>query len=192
MPEAPQALSDHPARDSLLTSELPQEHGSRLHVLFVPIYPGRVRTQHQGREQRGAPARQWVDDAQVPPGHAAESAGVPSNVQQELRDAEVASDSTGFRVVGDRSFILRDGTWTDTRYLEGMAVQQVLFASPRYFQLLEEHPDWGRCLALGSDVLIVAEGQAYHLGPQGDSQRVARQPLTLLEMIIAWMKKVVR
>jgi len=79
-----------------------------------------------------------------------------SVVQQELRDAEVAGDSTGFRVVGDRSFILRDGTWTDTRYLEGMAVQQVLFASPRYFQLLEEHPDWGRCLALGSDVLIVS------------------------------------
>ncbi len=65
------------------------------------------------------------------------------------------------RYVGSKTFVLRDGVWTDTTYdPERMVPVQVGFGSEAYFDLLTNHPEWGEYLALGERVLFVAEGMA--------------------------------
>jgi Ca-activated chloride channel family protein len=99
---------------------------------------------------------------------------------QQLADAEVAapapqatfvsasgeevSAAEVLRYAGSRAFVLRDGTWTDTRYNpETMTLQDVVFASDEYFALLDEHPDLASALALGQQVIVVAGDTAYQV-----------------------------
>lgn len=86
--------------------------------------------------------------------------------EQTLREADVASenDTDQIKMVADKTFVLRDGVWTDTVYdAEIMAVEQISFGSQRYFTLLDEDESLRRYLAVGCDVLLVWEGQAYRV-----------------------------
>jgi Ca-activated chloride channel family protein len=63
-----------------------------------------------------------------------------------------------------KTFILREGVWTDTTFdPEMMAPVQVGFGSEAYFDLLASRPEWGEYFAVGSRVLFVAEGTAYEV-----------------------------
>jgi hypothetical protein len=105
---------------------------------------------------------------------AAGKAAVEKSVAQDsMRQAEVPVESASaqVRTVGDRTFVLREEVWTDTLYDAGkMKAEQVAFGSERYFELLRAHPEWGRYLALGPQVLLVWEGKAYHIGASGESK----------------------
>jgi Ca-activated chloride channel homolog len=95
-----------------------------------------------------------------------------SEAQKSLRQADVAAapPSERVRTVGERAFVLRDEVWMDTLYdPTRMQAEDVLFGSERYFQLLRDHAEWGRYLALGTEVILVWQGQAYHFGAQGAS-----------------------
>jgi len=112
--------------------------------------------------------------------------------QGELRNAEVAQEGpTQVKVVGTKTFFRVKDTWVDTLYQEGQPVSEVLFGSDRYFQLLHEH-DWGRYLALGSDMILVADGEAYHIGPQGQSQALPRSEPNFIEQVIQWLNRLIR
>ena len=68
------------------------------------------------------------------------------------------------RYAGSRTFILRDGVWTDTAYNpDAMTVVEVPFASDEYFALLGEHPELGAAFALGQQVLAVVGDTAYRV-----------------------------
>jgi hypothetical protein len=70
-------------------------------------------------------------------------------------------------VVGDRTFVLRDGTtWIDTTYDSSrMSLIAIPFLSDEYFALLDQHPEIGPYLALGDHVIVVIAGQAYEIKP---------------------------
>ncbi len=89
-----------------------------------------------------------------------------SLVQKELAESTVAAAPSVSEVkhVGDKTFVLRDGVWTDTAFdKEKMTPVQVPFGSEEYFRLLAEHPEWGRYLALGTRVVFVEGGTAYEI-----------------------------
>jgi Ca-activated chloride channel family protein len=68
------------------------------------------------------------------------------------------------RYVGDKTFILRDGVWTDTTFdRDKMKPLQVSFSSDDYFALLASRPEWGRYFALGDHVIVVLDGAAYEV-----------------------------
>jgi Ca-activated chloride channel family protein len=101
----------------------------------------------------GAPAVEMADtEARLRGAEAVSGALVPQEVTHLLRQA------------GGRTFVLRDGVWTDTTFdPERLVPVQVEFGSPAYFDLLAGHPSWGEYLAIGSRVLFVAQGVAYEV-----------------------------
>jgi Ca-activated chloride channel family protein len=76
------------------------------------------------------------------------------------------------RYVGDKTFILHNGVWTDTAYdPDQMEPVPVSFGSDDYFALVAARPEWGRYLALGDHVIAVLEGTAYEVR-EGDAPPV--------------------
>ena len=71
------------------------------------------------------------------------------------------------QAVGEKTFILLDGVWTDTLFEpETMETEQVIFLSNAYFALLDAQPDLAEYLALGDAVIVVYEGMAYQIVPE--------------------------
>ncbi len=84
--------------------------------------------------------------------------GVSSPGQTAVAVTEVV------RLVGSKTFVLRNGLWIDTAYdADSMTPQPVGFASDAYFDLIAAAPELGRYLALGQRVLVVYGGQAYEV-----------------------------
>ncbi len=76
------------------------------------------------------------------------------------------------RYVGDKTFILHQGVWTDTTFdPDKMRPVAVSFGSDDYFALIAARPDWGRYFALGDHVIVVLEGTAYEVR-QGEAPPV--------------------
>lgn len=95
-----------------------------------------------------------------------------SIAQSSLRHAEVAAQpqTEQVRTIGSKAFVWRDGTWCDTVFdAKQMDPELVAFGSARYFELVRDHPEWGRYLALGPRVILVWEGKAYQIGAAGDA-----------------------
>ena len=68
------------------------------------------------------------------------------------------------KLVGSKTFVLRDGTWIDTAFDPSrMTPLQVGFGSDDYFQMLTSRPEWGQYLALGDKVVFVAQGTVYEI-----------------------------
>jgi Ca-activated chloride channel family protein len=89
-----------------------------------------------------------------------------SVAQEALRSAETAVRPTTAEVkhVGDKAFVLHEGTWIDTTFdPKRMKTTKVGFASESYFALLRAHPEWGKYFALGRHVIVVLDGVAYEI-----------------------------
>jgi Ca-activated chloride channel family protein len=67
------------------------------------------------------------------------------------------------RFVADKSFVLRDGVWTDTAFQPGTETIKVAFASDAYFELLVQNPDLAPYFAVGERLIVVFEGTAYEV-----------------------------
>jgi uncharacterized protein (UPF0261 family) len=82
--------------------------------------------------------------------------------------------------VDARTFVLTDGAWTDTAYDPNtMKLQKVAFLSADYFNLAKSRPDVAAALALGEQVIVVVDGQAYEVVAQGSNT----QPLVVPTVI---------
>ncbi|RIK18071.1 MAG: hypothetical protein DCC52_16260 [Chloroflexi bacterium] len=65
---------------------------------------------------------------------------------------------------GDKAFILRNGVWTDTTFVpEKMTTTKIQFGSQQYFDLLAQHPEWNKYVAVGERVIFVVNGVAYEI-----------------------------
>jgi Ca-activated chloride channel family protein len=88
------------------------------------------------------------------------------------------TDEYGYEVspikyVGDKTFILHNGVWTDTAFdPDKMTPVAVSFGSDDYFALVAARPEWGRTFALGDHVIAVLDGTAYEVR-EGDAPPVA-------------------
>jgi Ca-activated chloride channel family protein len=69
--------------------------------------------------------------------------------------------------VGDKTFILQDGVWTDTTFApDSMETVDVTFLSDAYFDLLDAQPALAEYFALGDSLIVVWEGVAYQVMPE--------------------------
>ncbi len=77
-------------------------------------------------------------------------------------------DSNLVKVVADRTFLLVDGVWTDTRFdAKTMAPFKVSFLSADYFRLSTLSSDVAAALALGEKVILLIGGRAYEVVASG-------------------------
>lgn len=117
--------------------------------------------------------------------HAVESVVAEKALQESQQAAAApgtaADAAPALRQVGDKTFVLHEGVWTDTAYdAAAQPAERVAFAGPRYFELLAQHPELGRYLALGDRVAVTVAGRAYIIGPDevaSDATAPAATPL---------------
>ncbi|NMB59881.1 MAG: VWA domain-containing protein [Chloroflexi bacterium] len=76
--------------------------------------------------------------------------------QSESAPAITSDASQIIKNVGARTFVLKDGVWTDTAYdPDTMTARKIKFLSDEYFNLSRSNPTIAACLALGTQVLVV-------------------------------------
>jgi Ca-activated chloride channel family protein len=68
------------------------------------------------------------------------------------------------RVVGSRTFVYSDGVWVDTGFdPQTMQTIKVAFLSDDYFKLTKAVPELSPAFALGENVIVLANGNAYEV-----------------------------
>ena len=117
-----------------------------------------------------------------------------SQQQNQLRGASVAPtaaprsvedgrSSVSIQTIGDKTFLLRDGVWTDTQFDPSkMTTKKIEFDSDAYFALVANNPDWGKYLALGARVIVVLNGTPYEITNNGSGASDASAAPTALPM----------
>jgi Ca-activated chloride channel family protein len=79
-------------------------------------------------------------------------------------DGEEVRAGDVLRYAAGRTFVLRDGIWTDTAFdPDQMTPTSVPFASEEYFTLLGEHSELGPAFALGQGVIVVVGDTVYQV-----------------------------
>jgi Ca-activated chloride channel family protein len=88
-----------------------------------------------------------------------------SKAQREQQDVlRVGQErSNAMRRVGEKTFYLVDGVWTDSEFKADASVPEtvVTFGSDEYFALLKQNPKLGSYFSLGERVVVVFEGRVY-------------------------------
>ena len=137
-----------------------------------------------------APAMEMAEEALAAPMESSGAAAVDrAAVEGELAAAEAPMPLATMTVSGEggqvvaqapvqsasnRTFFLRGGVWVDSAY-DGAAEPQVIpFAADAYFDLLTDRPELGEALALGDEVLVVIDGDAYRITAEGQANDQAQ------------------
>ncbi len=82
----------------------------------------------------------------------------------DVTDEEAQAQVNPIQTVGDKTFLLQDGVWTDTTFdPDTMETQKIAFLSDEYFALLDSQPELGDYFALGDRVIVVVDGTAYEV-----------------------------
>jgi Ca-activated chloride channel family protein len=77
---------------------------------------------------------------------------------------EYGHETSPVKYVGDKTFVLHEGVWTDTIFdPDRMETTPVSFGGEDYFALVAARPEWGRYFALGDHVIVVLDGTAYEV-----------------------------
>jgi Ca-activated chloride channel family protein len=168
------------------TSYLALEDGMKTDET-VRVTPGGPRDRQPMRRERGAvgggatstapmsaPAPQEAAKART--GELAVRESRRARAQQE---ATRADDSVGFvfngadadapraavRKVGDKTFYLREGVWTDAEFKPEARLPETAlgFGSDEYFALVGREPELARFLSLGERVVVVFKGRVYRV-----------------------------
>ena len=72
------------------------------------------------------------------------------------------------KLVGNRTFVWQDEQWVDTMYdADSMKPKTISFLSDEYMQLLDTYPQAQQYLALGEQMILVLDGTAYQIVPDG-------------------------
>ncbi|MBC7250436.1 MAG: VWA domain-containing protein [Anaerolineae bacterium] len=99
-----------------------------------------------------------------------------------LANTERASGGTvheQVKQIGDKAFVYREGIWTDTTFdPTKMTPVKIGFGSDAYFELLAARPEWGKYFAVGQYVIVVLDGTAYQVVPEGEGQESVTIPPT--------------
>lgn len=127
------------------------------------------------REGREDLAEEEFETLAAEPEAVAGAQAVEKSIAQEaIREADRAEAPSSqaaerVRIVGHKTFVYRDGVWTDTTFDPSQATtQKVAFGGEIYFDLLASRPDLGAYFALGDRVIVTVEGIAYEIAAAGD------------------------
>ena len=120
-----------------------------------------------------------------------------SQAQTTLIQAERSAvhGTDEIKTVANKTFILREGIWTDTSYdPQRMSTTRLQFGSPGHFRVLAEHPQWAKYFALGEQVIVVLDGVVYQTQPGAleseDDPRPTAQPLSPWEQFWQWFRSI--
>jgi Ca-activated chloride channel homolog len=95
----------------------------------------------------------------------------------------VVAAGEAVKLVGSKTFVLRNGRYTDTTFNpESHTPQPVGFASDTYFDLLVAAPELGQYFALGPRVLVVYGDQVYETVETGGLETVTLPELVESEV----------
>ncbi len=95
------------------------------------------------------------------------TSGTGTVAAKDEQGVGTGSRNQPIKQVNDRTFILRNGVWTDTLYTtDKMKVQSVIFLSDDYFKLLDAHPEIKDYLAIADHVIVVVGDTAFEVKPQ--------------------------
>ncbi len=109
-----------------------------------------------------------VDRAAVEGSLSAAEAPLPMATMVVSGDSGQAVAQVPVQSASRRTFFLRGGVWVDSIY-DGESEPRVIpFASDAYFDLLNNQPELGEALALGEEIIVVIDGDAYRVTAQGD------------------------
>ena len=97
-----------------------------------------------------------------------------------LRDKDEASAT---RRVDGRTFVLRDGAWTDVRYHAGMQVTTIKPYSKAYFDALQQLAELKPVFALGDRVVVVGKTGAIRVDDSGVAELA---PNALTALVRGW------
>lgn len=87
--------------------------------------------------------------------------GEPADEASGFTDGTLRSDEP-LRYVGDRTFLNRNGVWVDTQFdADNMELEEIVFLSDAYFNLLDADERVAEFYALGEEVIFVLDGTAY-------------------------------
>lgn len=81
-------------------------------------------------------------------------------------DAKKDGEGLNLHHAGDKTFRLVDGKYVDTAWDGKQQPTRIEAFSDAYFDLIAEHADVAKYLALGERVLFVIEGKAYEIAPK--------------------------
>jgi Ca-activated chloride channel family protein len=84
-----------------------------------------------------------------------------ASAKTERKDARDAS----VRSVAGRTYRLESGIWRDIDCPERVRAETIAIGSDAYFKLLQDHPELGAVLALGSRVVFQVEGRWFETRP---------------------------
>ena len=97
----------------------------------------------------------------------------------EAAEAPAAPDQEAvnrIRIAGSKAFVFDGDTWVDTAFdPENMSTVKVPFLSKAYFDLVDSRSELASAFALGEKVIVVSEGTAYQVVPEG----APSQPVTI-------------
>lgn len=83
--------------------------------------------------------------------------------------AETPSDEA-VKIVGDKTFVNRNGVWTDTTFdPSSFSTSKIGFGGDAYFDLLSARPELGAYFALGDRVIVEVNGVVYEVADVGDA-----------------------
>jgi Ca-activated chloride channel family protein len=82
--------------------------------------------------------------------------------------------------VNGRTFVLRDGVWTDVRYRPNLPTTAIKPFSQAYFDLLERLPELRAVFTIGGRVLVVGRDRAVSLSDSGVTQLTAAELKTIV------------
>jgi hypothetical protein len=90
-----------------------------------------------------------------------------SRAARGMQEAVTANDEATAAVqhVGDKTFYLRDGVWTDAELKPDAHLPEtvVTFGGDEYYALLARTPALARYFALGEQVAVVLDGRVYRV-----------------------------
>jgi len=99
----------------------------------------------------------------------------------DLAEAPAAEVAEVVKIVGDKTFVFRDGVWTDTTFDPSQGTtQKIGFGGEAYFDLLAARPDMGAYFSLGERVIVVVGDAAYEVA-EADSGTIDLPPVLTSE-----------
>ena len=107
------------------------------------------------------------------------AAGQGAMQSAESPAAAPADTAARVRSLGDRTFVLTNGIWTDTAFdPQKNTTVKVAFLSDDYFALARSDPSLAAALALGEQVIVLHNGVAYQVVEAGTSTSPLKLPPT--------------
>jgi Ca-activated chloride channel family protein len=85
--------------------------------------------------------------------------------QEAIREEDEGALSLAVRKVGEKTFYMRDGVWTDSEFKEAGKLPEtaVEFGGDDYFALIKREPQLARFFSLGERVVVVHNGRVYRV-----------------------------